>query len=149
MISETGNPLAGVLGQRLTRLSRAVYPQPYQDPEHYGLLEFRFQNDSYLVLDIAPDGQSVCFRLDAIVFADPDGCIAFERLAVDVPDLIGRSISRIDALLEPVLDHQYVAAWRIWFDERYICYANYGDDARFLVDEIPPSPDGSRKTICG
>ena len=136
--------LAALGGAKLMQIWRAVHPEPYQEPEHFGPVELRMDSGTCLVLDIEPDGQSVCFRLEPLVFEPPsDDSVVRERVEVDVGEILGKAVSRIDALVE----HGYVAAWRVWFGERYICYANIGDNAQFLIAESPEFPEGSWRTI--
>jgi hypothetical protein len=135
------------LGKRLLRASQAVYPFPDVLDEGPPL-ELEFTDRSVLVFDLESDGQSVSVGSEPLPFPEARaGYDVWVRKEIDAPLLVGKLVTRIDALVEKGEDWQYVAAWRVWLESSFICFANIGDSSVVGIDETPEGFEGSWATL--
>jgi hypothetical protein len=135
------------LGRHLLRLSQAVYPFP--DVQNDGPLELEFSDRSVLVFDLKGDGQSVAVSLAPLEFPAPElDRQVWGRKSIDAPHLVGKFVTRIDALVEKMGDGESVAAYRVWLGPSCIYFANNGDSTVVSIDEIPGGFEESWVIIC-
>ena len=138
--------LTQFLGKRLLRASQAVHPFP--DVLDDGPLELEFSDRSVLVFNLEGDGQSVSVGIEPLPF--PEACAGYDawvRKEIDAPLLVGKLVTRIDALVEKGENWQYVAAWRVWLESSFICFANNGDSSVVGIDETPEGFERSWSTL--
>lgn len=156
--SQTDFPvLRSVVGCSLRGLARDQYLfNGSPDTTGDGSLELRLDSRTIL-LYLASDGESV--RADATeskiipAFTLDGNLCAWERVELEQDpvfgNLIGRTVSKIEAIIE-VWTHgmEVVTGWVVRFDGGdFLAYLNAGDEARLLLNHIPPhdNPDAHRR----
>ena len=148
----TQHLFTSVVGRTLTGLSRDQYSfNGEPSAEDAGSLQLDF-GTTLVTLKLRSDGESVTADTTAIELTpafslDDDSHCSWE--IVDMLDsepwsqLRGLTLRSVDAVVDVWQKHdsRYVSGWFLTFDGHHLCYMNWGDNARIMIDEPFPMAD--------
>ncbi|MEQ5837584.1 hypothetical protein [Marinobacter sp. NFXS9] len=145
--------IRSLIGKRLTGLARSQYVfNGEADEVDAGDLEFTFDNETKITLELASDGESVLARDGALSLPEPFDLDAESHCSWVSVDLL--QASRFAVLRHSILQAAYAVigrwpapvrdefqiGWLLRFDDgQELTYFNNGDDAVILLEDTIPA----------
>ena len=143
---------ASVVGTPLIGLARHQYSfngEPFT--EDAGPLQLQFV-ETAITLKLRGDGQSVtadtkAFDLPPAFSLDSDAHCSWAHVNMFDSEqwsrLRNQTLRVVDAIVDTWLNDNtsYVSGWFLTFDDNHLCYINWGDNARIMLDEPFPMTD--------
>ncbi|MCA9918887.1 MAG: hypothetical protein KC445_13090 [Anaerolineales bacterium] len=143
--------LRAAIGRTVAELARDQY---YFNNEPSGTdngsLEVRLDDGNVITLRLAGDGQSVRADAQPLKITPPfslseNAHCSWRRVELtalsDFASLRGQKLNAIEAIIEIWKDQNssgYINGWVLHFEAGdFVCYFNYGDEARILLNELP------------
>jgi hypothetical protein len=132
------------IGKVLASACRADYMIDGKlDSIDFGPLQLDFTDQTCLVFELVPDGQSVCVGNAQLRFPNPtpNECV-WHRLELGDDSWKALALNPLTSIDEWIWDDIVRVGFRLHFGDHWICYWNAGDDAHCSVDELPTWPVG-------
>ena len=132
------------IGKQLASACHADYMiDGIPDSNDFGPLQLEFTDQSCLVFELVPDGQSVCVDTAQLRFPDPTtGDYVWHRLELNSDAWKTLMLTPLTSIDEWKWEDDVRVGFCLHFGDHWLCYWNAGDDAHCCVDDMPTWPTG-------